>query len=189
MREFLKLCILVLGFALTACQSKPTTALEESVNALANNTVIVDTRSPLQYESFHVEGAVSIRAEDFTILQNPKAAKRFRRWRMISDLDSIISDLARKGIHRNRRVILLAETENALSNKRLEWLLKNLEVDDVRRQSIDDFMKTNSGRYAYPKSQDVWRLRSSDLFQREFIFDKSDRCFANPKRWKDGYCL
>lgn len=183
----LKLSALVLLF-LTGCLMKPTNLLEESVDALAPNTVLVDTRSPLQYESFHIEGSVNIRAEDFIIVRNPTAKKKFQKRGMEQDLDLIISRLAEKGINRDNRVILLADKADANSNKRMKWLLKNLEVSEVQTENIDAFMQKNPGKFARPTTKEVWNLRSSRLFQKEFIIDKSERCFSDVKKWSEGFC-
>lgn len=178
----------LLALVLLGCQSRPTTAMEESVNVFSQNTILVDTRSALNFESFHIEGSVSIKPSDFIVTKNPTAKKRFHKKGLESDFNAIISRLAAKGIHPNHKIILLAEKKEALSQLRMKWLLQSLEVDRVQLYSLDQFMKEHPGRFSQPAPQTPWTLKSSEIFQKEFIFDKAEKCFINVKKWNASAC-
>lgn len=181
----------VIFSALVGCQLKPTTALEESTDIFAARTVLVDTRSALNYASFHVEGSVNLLVEDFLILKNPLAKKKNQKRVMDPDLKAIVERLARKGIDPRKKVFLIGDKKDSVENKKWKWLLNNLEVEDVTLYSLDEILKNKAGRFAQAEAVDPWPLKDSEYVQKEFILNKAQKCFADKyikQPWPESSC-
>ena len=173
---------LILAVGFTACLQKPTTSVEETVNIFKPNTVLADTRSAFLYTSWHVPGSVNLLSSDFLILKNAKEKVRI----FDPDLDQTIERLAKKGIHPQRKVLLISETKNSDENKKWNWLLKNLGVDNVEFISVQDFKKKHpNARYSPSPSAEVWDPKLSTELQQVFIFKKAASCFVN---WSEKIC-
>ena len=165
-----KYSALFFAVALGGCQSKPTKVIEESVNVFSTNAVLVDTRSAFLFASFHIEGSVNLNTTDYLVLQNPKK----KIYSLDPDLSQTIERLSRRGIAPFKKIILLSETPNSLENKKWQWLLKNLEVDDIVLMSLDEFKKSyKNRRFGEPNSEEPWTLKASPELQNEFILKKS----------------
>jgi len=177
---FIISCLLVFS-----CQQKPTKVIEESAQVFKKNTVLIDTRSPLQYESFHIEGSQNLWWEDFLLLTNAKAKKRV----FDPDLQQTIRRLAQKGIHPDMTVYLINDQSGAQENKKWKWLLSYLDVRSVELKSLSDLRKSKSGsinRFAKAEPQIEWTLKTSEEFQKELVSKKIPKCFIN---WDEKICL
>ncbi|MBC7742470.1 MAG: hypothetical protein H7061_09745 [Bdellovibrionaceae bacterium] len=173
---------LILFLSLAACQMKPTQVMEESVNAFAENTVLVDTRSAFEYASFHIQGSINLSSGDFLILKNPLTQRRI----LDPDLKQTIERLAHRGITPNKRILLLSNQAGNEENKKWQWLLKNLEIEDVRLMSMNDFRKAYPNRqFALPSREAAWDIKTSEELQNEFIFKKAPECFV---KWSESKC-
>lgn len=182
----MKVLLLVFILALTgACQQKPTRTIEESTQVYDRKAVLIDTRNPFLYDSFHIEGSENLWSEDFLILTNPK-----KKTRMLDpDLNQTVQRLASKGIHPNKTVILLNDKPDAIENKKWKWLLSYLEIKSIQTRSLDDFKKSTKGqnnRFAKPEPQQPWKLLTSEDFQKDLVLKKAPKCFV---KWEAQNCL
>lgn len=179
------LIFIFLNLTNMSCQQKPTKTLEESAQVFDQRSVLIDTRNPFLYQSFHIEGSQNLWWEDFLILKNPKLKTRV----LDPDLQQTIERLASKGIHPDFTIILINESANAVENKKWKWLLNYLEIKDIELKSLKELTKSSMGqnnRYANAKSQKPWRLLTSDDFQKDLVNKKSRDCFST---WKPKICL
>ena len=190
--RLVKALILFTVLAFLGCQQKPTSIIEQSVNIFKPRTVLMDTRTALDYQSFHIEGSVSLLTEDFILLKNPMANKRNQKRSLDPDLKAVVERLALKGISPELKILLIGDKQYSISNRKWKWLLNNLEVSDVQLYSIDQVRKMNRGSFAEPEKQIPWELRTSENFQKEFILNKADQCFVriykNSNEWNSAYC-
>lgn len=175
-----------LVFLQAGCQHAPTTIMEETVDALYDRTVLIDTRQAFKYASYHIEGSINLETSSFLIIKNPKSNLR----QMDPDLMQTIERLARRGVTPNKNVILLSDIADDLENKKWNWLLIRLEITDVQRISIAEFKKQlvakrRVDRFATPKSEDPWVLHTSSELLNDLILKKSQDCFVN---WSDAKC-
>ena len=92
---------------MVGCQQAPTTALEESVDVFAARTVLVDTRSALDFNSFNIKGSTHLLVDDFVVLRNPLAKPKNQKRYFDSNLNNMIERLARRGIHPSKKIILI----------------------------------------------------------------------------------
>lgn len=176
--------IIAFGFLIlfVGCQNKPTKVLEETVNVFAKDKVMVDTRSAFEYASFHIEGSVNLNTSDFLILKDP----RKKTYIMDPDLTQTIERLAKRGISPEKKIYLIGNTADSFENKKWQWLLKSLEVEDVVLVEFAEFRKDfKNGRYAQAKAERPWYLKTSEEFQKEFIVKKSKDCFV---KWSEKSC-
>lgn len=175
----------IMIFLFVSCQNKPTKVIEESVQIFKKNTVLIDTRSPLMFESFHIEGSQNLWWEDFVLLKNPKTKKRV----FDPDLKQTIDRLAKKGIHPDMTIYLISEKADSTENKKWKWLLSYLEVRNVELKAIADLRKSKSGsinRFALATPQKPWSLLTSDDFQKDLIEKKIPLCFM---KWDEKKCF
>lgn len=183
--EIGKLFLILLVF--TGCQLMPwnqkaTSSIEETVNAFADHTVLVDTRGAFEYASFHISGSVNLSTTDFLILKNPKSKLRI----LDPDLVQTIERLARRGISPNKKIILISDKANSDENKKWRWLLKNLQVEDITLVGMEEFRKKYPNRaFAEPARSAVWDLQTSEFLQKEFVLKKAPNCFV---KWSDKIC-
>ncbi len=188
----IKIFLACIFLFLLSCQQKPTTALEESVDVFEPRGVLVDTRDALSFNSFHIEGSVNLLVEDFLILQNPMADLKNQKRIFDGNLPNVIERLARRGIGSQKKIYLINEQKNAIDNQKWAWLLKNLEIKDVEMATLEQFRKLKKNRFSLPERQPVWDLKLSKSLQKEFIFNKANRCFAkrfkSKEKWDEKYC-
>ena len=152
------------------------------MNVFAYNTVIVDTRSGFDYASFHIPGSINLESSQFLILKNPLKGLRI----MDPDLVQIIERLARRGVSPEKKVILISQKANSDENKKWQWLLRNLQIEDISVTSLEEFRKKFPNRqFAEPTRSEVWALQISEDLQNEFILKKSSDCFVT---WSDKKC-
>ncbi|AZZ37105.1 hypothetical protein CIK05_09975 [Bdellovibrio sp. qaytius] len=176
--------VLVL-MTLWACQQKPTKVLDESANVFEKKAVLIDTRNPFEYESFHIEGSQNLWSEDFLVLTNPK-----KKTRMLDpDLAQTVERLASRGIHPDKTIILINDKADAIENKKWKWLLSYLEIENIEVKSLNDFKKSAKGqnnRFAKPEAQKPWKLLTSEDFQKDLVAKKAPHCFI---KWEAKVCL
>jgi|GEM_PF-4740112 len=167
------------GFiALFGCQLKPTLITEESVNQHYKDVVLVDTRGAFEFAGFHFSGSVSLNSEDFLILKNPKSKKRI----LDPDISQIIERLARRGLSPQKALILISNKKDSLENKKWNWLLRQLEIENIVLMGFDEYRALNKNRVpqAPPASMQVWKLRTVEV-----LLKKADQCFVN---WSNEGC-
>lgn len=180
--------ILLLVFAV-GCQQKPTTALEESVDAFEPRTILVDTRSALDFASYHIKGSTNLLVEDFLILKNPLAKPQNQKRVFDSNLKNVVERLAARGIRPGKRIYLMGDKRDSIDNKKWQWLLYNLEIDEIYLYSIDQIRKMRKGNFAEIEKEEPWVLKSSPDFQKEFVLIKVNKCFADRiTKWNDKFC-
>lgn len=187
----MRLFFVGLFLLLSACQLKPTSALEESAEVFGVRAVLMDTRTALDYISYHVPGSANLLVEDFLRLQNPLAKPRNQKRFFDPNLPSVVERLAARGISPDRKVILIGYKKDSVENKKWKWLLNNLEVSDVTLYSFDQIRKIKNGRFAEVESQPAWTLKSGFEVQKEFILNKAQKCFVRyyvKDSWPEDYC-
>ncbi len=169
-------------FLVLSCQQKPTKVMQETVDAFAENTVLVDTRNAFDYASFYIPGSVNLSTSEFLVLKNPLTKRRV----LDPDIKQTIERLARRGITPQKRVVLISDKADSVENKKWQWLLRNLEVENVSTDTIEAFRKKYPNRrFAEPARESVWSLETSEELQNEFIFKKSSDCFVS---WSEKKC-
>lgn len=169
--------------AVVGCQQAPTTALEESVDVFAARTVLVDTRSALDFNSFNIKGSTNLLVDDFVVLQNPLAKPKNQKRYFDSNLKNMIERLARRGIHPSKKIILIGSKKDSIENKKWKWMMNSLEISEVSLYSLDQVRKIRHGNFAEIEAEQPWELKLSEAEQKEFILSKAQKCFvmAYPK--------
>lgn len=174
--RFLFLPALWLGLA--SCQS-PQTKITEETGGKSAMRVLVDTRSHLQYETYHISGSVHLHSSDFLILRNAREKERI----LDPDIPQIIERLARRGVSPEREIILISDSPDSEENKKWNWLLLQLHVRNVIMMSLDSYREVNRNRVPQPKPERaaVWQVERPQL-----ILKQSKNCFVS---WSDSLCL
>jgi hypothetical protein len=171
---------------IAGCQSAPTSVIEQSVNIFEKNIVLLDTRSDLEFTSFHITGSKNLLVDDFLILKNPLAKEKIKKRILDPDIQQTVERLAHKGVSPELTIYLIGDIKNSINNKKWKWLLSNLEISDVALYSIEDIKKIKNGRFSEAEKKSAWILKSSPEFQKEFIFKKAPNCFIT---WSEKNCL
>lgn len=140
--------------------------------------VLVDTRSALDFESFHISGSVHLNSQDFIILKNPKTNLRI----LDPDVAQTIERMAKRGLSPLKSVILISHKKDSVENKKWNWLLHKLDINDVSFMSIEEFRVLNHGLRPQPEAgrMPVWEPHNG--FQ---AIEKSHECFIN---WSEESC-
>jgi Rhodanese-like domain len=174
------------------CQQKPTTAIEESVDVFAPRSVLMDTRSALDYNSFHIQGSVHLLVDDFLVLKNPMAAKKNQKRYFDPNLNSIIERLAKRGIHPHKKIYLIGTEKESIDNRKWKWLLNNLDVKDVELISFETMKKMKNRRFAEPQAEDIWLYKLGPDLAQELVINKAKKCFVKKysknEKWDEQYC-
>ena len=189
MKYFIVLFLMML--IMVGCQMTPTSALEESVDVFAARTVLVDTRSALDFNSFNIKGSTNLLVDDYVVLQNPLAQPKNQKRYFDSNLKSMIERLARRGIHPSKKIILIGSKKDSTENKKWKWMLNSLEVAEVQLYSLDQVRKMKHGSFAEIEAEQPWELKLGPDVQKEFILSKAQKCFVDSyknKKWNDDYC-
>ncbi len=168
--------LIIFGF-LFSCQQKPTRAIEESVNVFDRPIILLDTRRSLDYSSYHISGAKDLWWQDFVTVDPKTLNSRKRKYFFEKDMAPLIERLANRGVSPEKTVYLIGYKQGSTENMRWLWLLKLLEVQDVRIISMDEARKKFTGRRADPAAEKPWTLKTSIEFQYEFIINKAPDCF------------
>lgn len=181
-----KFLLAFLGLIFLGCQPKPTRVSEESAQVFDARVVLIDTRSALNYESFHIEGSENLLVDDFLILQNPKSKTRI----FDPDLKQTVERLAHKGIHPSKFVMLIGDKEDSIDNKKWKWLLSYLEISQIKTISIDEVRKMKNPKWKKADSEKPWKLLTSEDFQNDLIKNKIPRCFSKKiTQWDSKRCF
>lgn len=174
------------------CQQAPTSVLEESVDVFEARTVLLDTRSPLEYTSFHIKGSTNLLIDDFVILKNPMAKPENQKRTFDPNLPGMIERLAHRGVHPGRKIILIGSKKESIENKKWKWMLNSLDVNEVQLSSIEQMRKNKNRNFAEAEATNPWELRLSPDMQKELILNKTQRCFVEVypknKKWNAEYC-
>ncbi|MEQ1723609.1 MAG: rhodanese-like domain-containing protein [Pseudobdellovibrio sp.] len=174
-----KLVLFAFAIIVAACQQAPTRFEEQTVNTYNKNVVLVDTRPAFEFATYHVPGSVNLNSSDYLILKNAKTKKRV----LDPDLAQTVERLARRGISPLKSIVLLADKSNSEENKKWNWLLMQLGVQDVVMLPIDNYKKMNKNLVPQAGAQaaPVWTVQNQKL-----ILQKADLCFVT---WSDANCL
>jgi hypothetical protein len=160
------------------CQSAPTKLTQEVGRELNNNTVLADTRSALEYATYHVPGSITLNHVDFIILKNPATGQRI----LDPDIQQMIERLAKKGISPIKKIVLISTKKDSEENKKWRWLLRKLNVMNIEFMSLDEYIATNKPLrpQAMPERTYTWTVNETKP-----ILDFADKCFVN---WSDAVC-
>lgn len=142
-----------------ACQMAPT-KIKTEVGGPVENTVLVDTRSSLEYSTYHVSGSVHLNSSDFLILKNINTQQRL----FDPDIEQTIERLAKRGISPNKKIILISNQKDSEENKKWNWLLKNIQVQNIELTSLDEYIKANSPLRPKPQPErnEVWPIHNKN---------------------------
>ena len=178
--------LFLLSLVILSCQPKPTRVSEESAQVFDSRVVLIDTRSALNYESFHIEGSENLLVDDFLILQNPKSKTRI----FDPDLAQTVERLAKKGIHPSKFIVLIGDKEDSIENKKWKWLLSYLEISQIKTISIDEVRKMKNPKWKKADRMPSWKLLTSEDFQNDLIKNKIPRCFSvKITKWDSKRCF
>ena len=180
-----RLALVLVLFLTWACQQKPTKIIDESAHIYEKKAVLIDTRNPFLYESFHIEGSQNLWWEDFLVLTNPKKKTRV----LDPDILQTVERLASKGIHPDKTIVLINDKANAVENKKWKWLLSYLEISHIELKSMNELKKSLKGqnnRFAVAEPQKPWKLLTSEDFQKDLVTKKAQKCFL---LWNEKSCL
>ena len=142
------LFVVVLGLLFISCQQMPTKVVsQESVQGgdqksleqfKKNNPVILDVRSPFDFNLMHMPGAINVRWEDFS--QN----EAHTRGLLQRDLFGIARRLSLIGIALDSKVLVVGKgLRGAGEEGRVAWTLRVLGVKDVMTLNHDHFREAN----------------------------------------------
>lgn len=156
-----------IGLLLISCQQKPTSTYGQSPvltqatkadtrawlkGVLAQDPVILDARSPFDYNLAHVPSAINVRWEDFC-QQNPNA-------RGVLDPDSfaLARRLALIGINPERKVLVLGKALDGQGEEgRVAWTLKYLGVKDVYVMQAEELRALRVQETPPPQNKPLWK--------------------------------
>jgi thiosulfate/3-mercaptopyruvate sulfurtransferase len=144
------LLVLAFGFLLISCQMVPPptkVVSQESVqggdqNTLdqfkKNNPVVLDVRSPFDFNLMHMPGAINVRWEDFS------QSEAHARGLLQPDLFAIARRLSLIGIDPDSKVLVVGKGVRGQGEEgRVAWTLKVLGVKDVMTLNHDHFREAN----------------------------------------------
>ena len=144
------LLVLVLGFFVISCQMVPAptkVVSQESVqggdqNTLdlfrKNNPVVLDVRSPFDFNLMHMPGAINVRWEDFSQTES------HARGLLQPDLFAIARRLSLIGIDPDSKVLVVGKGIRGQGEEgRVAWTLKVLGVKNVMTLNHDHFREAN----------------------------------------------
>ena len=174
----IKALVLAFVMGVVGCQMKPTKTSDEAGNRDAGR-VLVDTRTALQYESFHVSGSIHLRSDEFLVLQNARTKTRI----LDPDIDQIVERLARRGVSPSREIVLISDKADSVENKKWNWLLFQLNVKNVTMMSLQSYRDANKSRppQASPERAATWSIERPQLIKAQ-----AQQCFVS---WSDEKCL
>lgn len=134
------------------------------------NSILIDARSPLEYNLAHVPGSYNMQWEDFS--QSWTATPGLLK----PELDKLCDRLALFGIEPNSHVIVIGYgTKGAGEEGRLAWTLFYLGVNDVQFVSIQHFGTQLTQQESPPaKNAAYWkpRLRANALVAKSDLIDQ-----------------
>lgn len=157
--------------ALVGCQAPGPTQIRESgspvplddspkswaARVLNENPVILDARSPLDYNASHVPGALNAIWTDFTQVQSE------RRGLLMDDYRALTRRLALWGIHPGSSVLVLGNGREGQGEEgRIAWMLRFLGVRKVMTGSVRHFRMQNPRGPERPRNASYWNPRFED---------------------------
>jgi len=131
-----------------------------------NGPVILDARAPFDYALGHLPGAISIRWQDFSQIQEP------HRGGLDPDLNLLSRKLRYLGIDPDREVVVLgAGTIGKGEEGRIAWMLKYLGIKNVRiknanysgRKTVEDSAAVESVPPWNPHPISTLRIKFQDF--------------------------
>ena len=164
-------------FFLGACQMAPT-KIKTEVGGPAESTVLVDTRSSLEFSTYHVSGSVHLNTSDFLILKNANTQQR----QFDPDLEQTIERLAKRGISPQKKIILISNKKDSEENQKWNWLLNKVQVTKVELTSLDEYIKANAPIRPKPQPErnEAWPVENKSE-----ILKQAATCFLN---WNSSLC-
>ena len=170
--------LFVFVILLSGCQQAPTRIKDEIGGTPDKSVVLADTRSSLEFSTFHIRGSVNLNSQDFLVLKNTKTKTRI----LDPDMPQNIERLAKKGISPLKTIILIAEKKESDESKKWQWFLRELGVMDVQLMSLDEFrvQHKNLRPQPEPPRMPTWNVEVNQRF-----LEKSAECFVN---WSEKLC-
>lgn len=157
------LLILALSTLMISCQQMPTKVVsQESVQGgdqksleqfKKNNPVVLDVRSPFDFNLMHMPGAINVRWEDFSQTES------LSRGLLQKDLFAIARRLSLIGIAPDTKVLVVGKGIRGNGEEgRVAWTLQVLGVKDVMTLNHDYFREANP-REANPpvENKSYWK--------------------------------
>lgn len=164
---------------LLGCKQAPTKITEEvGGKPVDEKLVIIDTRSELDYSSYHLSGSVHLNTKDFLVIKNPAAKTK----RLDPDMLQNIERLAKKGVSPAKNLLLITDDIESVEIKKWKWFLKRLGFSNIQRSTLDEYRKKNPVRAPQPEPprEEVWSVPNSDL-----ILIEAEYCFVT---WTEKNC-
>ena len=159
------LVVLILGFLIVSCQMVPAPTKVVSQEGVQggdqhtlnqfkkNNPVVLDVRSPFDFNLMHMPGAINVRWEDFSQTETQS------RGLLQPDLFAIARRLSLIGIDPDSKVLVVGKGLRGQGEEgRVAWTLKVLGVKDVMTLNHDHFREANP-REANPpvENKSYWK--------------------------------
>jgi thiosulfate/3-mercaptopyruvate sulfurtransferase len=173
------------------CQSKPTKTFESNAAKLragpgeknselpqiSIDTVIIDARPAFEYSLSHLNGAINLRWDDFTLQKEPF------RGLLDGDLYFHARRLARLGIGPDTPVVVVGRGQQGKGEEgRLAWTLKYLGIKNVSFAHIDVFDRPRARDEAPPREPvPIWKpvLDDSLIVDRAVLLKRTMRTSAD----------
>ncbi len=168
----------LLALLMLGCQLGPTKLKQEVGGNLDLDRVLIDIRSSLDYETYHVSASVHLQTQDFLILKTTTP----KTYQLDPDIAQIIERLARRGVFPDKKILLVSKDENSEEIKKWTWLLNQLNFKKIESISLKKYILNNKPLRPRPepKRSEVWTVNT-----KENILKNSDNCFVN---WVEETC-
>lgn len=155
-----RLAVLALSLTVLGCQTlKPTEVYQSSELdfrdfadslkkpiVINKDTVVLDTRSPLDFGLNHVPGSHNVQWDAF------RAAGSLSRGVLDSNLEKITRRLALLGVEKDSQVVVVGEGVNGLGQEaRLAWMLLYVGVKDVQAADINQIQAPKTNIFGPPR--------------------------------------
>ena len=154
--------LLVICFLFESCKSLPlagsvpvTEVKSDFQNFKDDQVVYVDTRSALEYESFHIPGTVHLWWEDFLYSGSIKSNQKFFE----PELKNLVRRLALKGVQPDKQLILIHNKNDSSELLRWVWLFKKIKIENVQIKTLEHLKQNSKGqnrRFQEPLAQETW---------------------------------
>ncbi len=187
----MRILALVLLFALSACQTKPTKTSVSEPRAFTNQpvqitpqTIVVDARPAFDYSTAHVPRSIPVIWSDYV------EAEPAQRGIIQRDTFAAARRLARLGVSPESKVVVLGRGLNGNGEEgRVAWMLAYLGVHDVQFTAIDSLKPrlTNEPESQPPASAPIWKpapVESLNATKEEVLFAINQNGVAKPVSYK-----
>lgn len=159
----IRLAVLAILFLVMGCQTQPTKVYEsnqlnyeEQLSRLQkpividSKTIVLDTRSPLDYGLSHIASSQNVHWDDFKIPGSNHAG-------LLDDEFKVASRLAAMGISARSQVLIVGDgVRGSGEEARIAWMLLYLGVQNVQTADIDSLKVPRTNTTA-PRNQSVDR--------------------------------